>query len=126
MVVTQWRSRRKESGALYKSFKKKRVAQIGREAAMTKVEDKPRTRTIRTRAGGKKKVLLATNIANLLDKKTNKFEQVKILSVVDSPSNRNFVRRSIMTKGTVVETEKGKAKITSKPGQDGTINAVLI
>lgn len=126
MVITQWRSRRKETGSLYKSFKKKRLAQAGRESASTKIEDKERSKLIRTRAGGQKKVLLSANIANLLDKKTKKFEKAKIISVVDCPANRNFIRRNIITKGTVIKTDKGDAKVTSKPGQDGTVNAVLV
>ena len=52
--------------------------------------------------------------------------QIAAGEVVENPANRHFVRRNIMTKGTVIETEKGKARITSRPGQDGTINAVLI
>lgn len=126
MVVSQWRSRRKETGSLYKSFKKKRLAQVGREPSMTKIEDKTRAKLIRKRGGDHKKIIFATNVANLLDKKTKKFEKVKIIGVVDSPSNRNFIRRSIITKGSVIDTEKGKAKVTSRPGQDGTVNAVLV
>jgi len=64
--------------------------------------------------------------ANLTDQKTKKSSKVKITSVVDNPANRNFVRRNIITKGAVVETEKGRARVTSRPGQDGLVNAVLI
>ena len=46
--------------------------------------------------------------------------------VVDNPANRNFVKRNIMTKGTVVETDKGKVRITSRPGQEGSLNGVLV
>ncbi|MEK6848627.1 MAG: 30S ribosomal protein S8e, partial [Nanoarchaeota archaeon] len=42
------------------------------------------------------------------------------------PANRHFIRRNIMTKGSVIDTELGKARITSRPGQDGVVNAVLI
>ena len=77
--------------------------------------------------GNHRKVrLLAADTANLFDSKAKKYEQVKIKKVVENPADRHFVRRNIMTKGTVIETEKGKAKITSRPGQDGTVNAVLI
>jgi small subunit ribosomal protein S8e len=31
-----------------------------------------------------------------------------------------------MTRGAVVQTEIGLAKITSRPGQDGVVNAVLV
>jgi small subunit ribosomal protein S8e len=70
--------------------------------------------------------LLSADIANLFDPKTKSFKQVKIKTITDNPANRHFIRRNIMTKGAVVETELGKARITSRPGQDGVINAVLI
>jgi small subunit ribosomal protein S8e len=31
-----------------------------------------------------------------------------------------------MNKGAIIDTKLGKAKITSRPGQSGNINAVLI
>jgi len=46
--------------------------------------------------------------------------------VLENPANRHFVRRNILTKGTIIETVKGKAKITGRPGQEGMVNAVLI
>ncbi|HJJ40868.1 MAG TPA: 30S ribosomal protein S8e, partial [Methanocorpusculum sp.] len=33
---------------------------------------------------------------------------------------------NLMTKGAVISTDLGKARIVSRPGQDGVINAVLI
>ena len=76
--------------------------------------------------GNRKTRLLSADKANLFDPKTKKHEQVKIKTILENPANRHFVRRNIMTKGCIVETEKGKAKITSRPGQDGIVNAVLI
>ena len=52
--------------------------------------------------------------------------RVRILDLVDNPANRFFKRRGIITKGAIVRTEIGLAKITSKPGRDGVLNAVLI
>ena len=39
------------------------------------------------------------------------------------PVNKTFENRVAFD---AVETEKGKARVTSRPGQDGTVNAVLI
>ncbi len=64
--------------------------------------------------------------ANVYDKKTKKFYKTKIKNVAENPANRHYVRRNIMTRGAIIETEKGKAVVTSRPGQDGTVNAVLI
>jgi small subunit ribosomal protein S8e len=35
-------------------------------------------------------------------------------------------RRAIITKGAIIETSKGNARVTSRPGQCGIINAVLL
>ncbi|MCE4622698.1 MAG: 30S ribosomal protein S8e, partial [Desulfurococcales archaeon] len=32
----------------------------------------------------------------------------------------------IIVKGAIIETTEGKAIVTSRPGQDGVVNAVLI
>ena len=62
----------------------------------------------------------------MIDSKTGKSSKVKIKSVVENPADMHFVRRNIITKGAIIETEKGKAKVTSRPSQDGIVNAVLI
>ena len=64
--------------------------------------------------------------ANVHDPKTGHTKKVKILAVVKNPADRNLDRMKVITKGTIIETELGTAKVTSRPGQDGTVNAVLI
>ena len=49
-----------------------------------------------------------------------------MVTVLDSPADANFVRRNILTKGAVVDTDKGKVRVTSRPGKDGVINGVLV
>ena len=125
MVIIQKRSRRKASGAYYKKKQlTKRLSSLGREPAMTKLGEK-KSKTIRTLGGSTKQRLLGATHVNLIDKK-NKAQKVEILKVLENPANRHFVRRNILTKGTIIETKVGKAKITSRPGQDGTVNAVLV
>ena len=58
--------------------------------------------------------------------KDKKFKKAAIKNVIENSSNRHYARANIMTKGAVIETELGKAKITSRPGQEGVINATLI
>ena len=126
MVIVQSKSRRKPSGARYKSkIIKKRQHLIGRMPAMTKVGP-VKIQNIRTRSGGKKLRLLNVDKVNLFDPKSKKFSVETIKSVVESPADKNFVRRNIMTKGTIIATSKGNAKVTNRPGQDGIISAVLI
>ena len=125
MVLTQHRSKRKASGGRLIDSRGKRLHEMGRAPSMTKVAPKTLRKT-RTKGGNKKVGLLNVDVANLFDPKTKKYEKVKILSVVENPANRHYVRRNIVTKGCVVETEKGKAKVTSRPGQEGSVSAVLM
>ena len=78
------------------------------------------------RGGGIKIILDATNKANVIDPVTNKISNVSLISVVSNPSNRDYNRRGVITKGAVIETELGKAKVLSRPGQDGMVNAILV
>jgi small subunit ribosomal protein S8e len=127
MVITQEKSRRKPSGKRYKKSyrKKKRKYEIGRAPTLTKLGPR-KVDVVRTKGGGEKHKLVSAEEANIYDPKAKKHFKVKIKTILENPANRHFVRRNIMTKGCIIETEKGKARITSRPGQEGTINAVLI
>jgi len=80
----------------------------------------------RTYGRGRKFRMLSTDIANVTDPKTGQAKQAKILTVVENPADLHFVRRNVLTRGAVIETELGKARVTSRPGQTGIVNAVLI
>jgi small subunit ribosomal protein S8e len=125
MVIIQKRSRRKPSGGRYKSTLSKRTHMLGRAASTTRIGEQ-RKRQISTKGGNTKERLFEAGTANVFNPKTKKYESAQIKAVTESPANRNFVRRGIITKGTVIETSKGKARITSRPGQDGQVNAVLL
>ena len=126
MVLDQQRSRRKETGALYKRQHAKKKRALGRAPTLTKVDESQSTRKIRGRGGKEKIRLLRANTANVFDPKKKKYLTAKIEMVMESPANRHYIRRNILTKGTVIKTDKGNAKITSRPGQDGIVNAVLV
>lgn len=125
MAISQLMAKTKPSGGKYRLFRKKKQRELGRMPSLTKV-GKTRKKILRTMGSHRMTRLMASDTANLYDPKTKKHDQVKIKTITDTPANRHFVRRNIMTKGSVIETEKGKARITSRPGRDGTINAVLI
>lgn len=125
MVLTQHRSVKKITGGRYIAARKKRLYESGRAPTHTKV-GKTRRTIIRTKGGGQKVRILAAEYANVLDPKTNKYEKSKIKTVLETPANMHFARRNIITKGTVLETEKGKVKVTSRLGQTGVVNAVLV
>ena len=50
----------------------------------------------------------------------------ELKNVLETPSNRFLARQNILTKGAIVETESGKAKITNRPSQEGSVQGVLI
>jgi len=126
MTRYQGRSRRKPSGGLYKPFRKPRKYELGRDYIPTILSSMEIRRKIRVRGGNHKLLLLRAFYANVSDPRTGTTKKVKILKVVDNPANKNYARRGIITKGAIIETELGIAKVTSRPGQVGIINAILI
>ena len=126
MARYQGRSRRKPSGGLYKPFRKPRKYELGRDYIPTLLSTEEVRKKIRARGGNYKLILLRAAFANVSDPKTGITKKVRILRVVDNPANKNYARRGIITKGTIIETEIGVARVTSRPGQVGVINAILI
>ncbi len=125
MAIWQGRSLKKPSGGRIVLARKKRKRELGREPANTRVaEERERRKIIRTYGGNRKVRLVEALYANVFD--GGKGKKVKILNVVENPANRQYARRNIITKGAIIETEIGKAVVTSRPGQDGVVNAVLL
>jgi small subunit ribosomal protein S8e len=125
MALWQGRSKRKPSGGMYRPLRKKRKHEIGREVQLAMV-GKTKTKKVRVRAAAVKIRLLAGEFVNLLNPKTGKVQKVKVASVIENPSNPHYVQRNIITKGAVLKTELGRARVTSRPGQHGILNAVLM
>ncbi len=119
------RTGRKSSGGRYKKSRKKRSYEQVRHRRQV-ILGKEKRKSLRIRGGSEKTVLLATDKANLFDQQTKKSQVVKIKGVLETPSNRFLARRNIITKGAVIDTEKGKARVTNRPSQEGAVNAVLI
>ena len=124
MGISHKRSKRKASGGRYKKISKK-LRNRGGFPTLTVIGT---LRKIKKRTHSKiiKEKILSTNSANVYDTKEKKYYKCKIETVLENPSNPNFVRRNIITKGTIIKTERGNARVTSRPGQEGAINAVLI
>jgi len=77
--------------------------------------------------GGNRKIrLLQCNIANVTNPKDGKTVSTTIETVIGNDANKHYIRRNILTKGSVIRTAIGTAKVTSRPGQDGVVNAVLM
>lgn len=70
--------------------------------------------------------LLKCEFANVADPKSGTTRTAKIISVKKNRADPFYARRNIVTKSAVIETEIGDAVVTSRPGQDGIVNAILI
>ncbi len=125
-MISQFRSTQKVSGGKYHDFRKKRLADKASGASLTKVDARHKVKAVKTLGGNTKGRVLVAAVANVLDRKTGKHQKAKIKAVLENSANRNYVRRNIVNLGAVIDTELGKAKVTSRPAQDGTVNAVLL
>jgi|TARA_B110000196_G_C20467336_1_gene351959 small subunit ribosomal protein S8e len=56
----------------------------------------------------------------------SKIKRVKIIKVLENSTNNDYKRRGIISKGAILETEEGKCRVVSRPGQHGTVNAILV
>ncbi|RMF06805.1 30S ribosomal protein S8e [Candidatus Woesearchaeota archaeon] len=126
MALSQKKSKRSPTGAKYHAHRKKRKHELGRTPTLTRVSDSSKLKPERVRGGNVKVRILRADVANVFDPAKKKFLKAKVSAVVENPANRHYTRRNVITKGAMIETDKGKARVTSRPGQDGVINAVLV
>jgi len=56
----------------------------------------------------------------------SKIKRVKIIKVLENATNNDYQRRGIISKGAILETEEGKCRVVSRPGQHGAVNAILV
>jgi len=125
MALWQGSSRRSKTGRRIRYSRGKRKFEIGRETLLTTIGD-TRLKKIRTQGDNRKTRAKTLNLAYIIDQKNNKTSKSEIKSVIGNPANVNYIRRNIINKGAIIETNLGKARVTSRPGQTGMINAVLI
>ena len=123
MARSQLRSRRKVSGRKYVDIRKKKLGELAGLPALTLI-GKDRLKVKRVMGGNLKKSLLSTE--NIIVDIKGKATKLKILSVVTNPANINYTRRNIITKGCIVKTDKGDVRVTSRPGQAGSLFGVLV
>jgi small subunit ribosomal protein S8e len=122
-MQNQGRSTRKRTGGRRRPSRKRTRAELGRDPTETTVGE-PRLRTVDARGDDEKVRVLSTNVAQVAD--GGEVVEAEIENVVENPANINYVRRNIVTRGAVIETTAGRARVTSRPGQDGVVNAVRL
>ena len=114
---------RKVSGGKYRKRRKKKMYELpGQRREVGLGMEKRKNK--RVMGGRKKTFLLRANMINV--KVGNKIQKLEIRNVLETPSNRFLARQNILSKGTIVQTEKGKVRITNRPSQEGMINGILI
>jgi small subunit ribosomal protein S8e len=116
--------KRKNSGGKKILNRKKRRYEKGFFPAETAL-GKNKSKIMRKHGGNEKIRLLAVNEANISDA-SGKTSKVEIVRVMENPANVDYDRRGVITKGTMIATSLGTARVTSRPGQDGIVNATLV
>ncbi|MCW3996901.1 MAG: 30S ribosomal protein S8e [Candidatus Bathyarchaeota archaeon] len=117
--------KRKLTGGKKRVYRTKKKFEAGGYPAET-ILGEPRRKISRGLGGNKKVKVLADKYASVTDPKTGKTQKTEIVRVVHNAANVDYNRRGVITKGAEIETALGLAKVTSRPGNDGVINAVLI
>lgn len=117
------RKGRKISGGRYKKIRKKKLYERPGQKRIVKL-GKEKRRIKKSRGGNKKVFLLSTEFVNVIVK--NKAKKAKITNVTETPSNKFLARQNVITKGTIVETNLGKVRITNRPSQEGILNGILV
>lgn len=113
------------TGGLKKAHRGKRKFELGGPFTAPSVGEETLVRVDRVRGGGVKLRVVRADHINLVDP-SGKVVRTKILGVERTPANVEYARRGIITKGALVRTELGLARVTSRPGRDGTVNGVLV
>jgi len=117
--------KRKRSGGRKRAYRVKRKFEKGSFPVETRLGETKR-KTVRGRGRKTKVKILADKYASVTNPKSGKTEKTEILRVVRNPATVDYDRRGVITRGAEIETSLGLARVTSRPGKEGIINAILI
>ncbi len=106
-------------------MRKKKSFERQGQKRIIKLSSKDKRKILRVRGGNLKAVLFTAKSINIKGK-DGKIKKTEIKNVLETPSNRFLARQNVLTKGAIIQTELGKAKITNRPTQEGIINGILI
>ncbi len=130
--MAEWhkKGKRKPSGGHRNTLRRrdKRLAEKGGTPTHTKIGADKRT-VVEGRGNTKKVKALQARQAVVIDPKTKKPVKATIIAVQENKANRQFTRQNIITKGAKIRVKIGdkeaSAIVTSRPGKNGTVQAVL-
>jgi len=120
----QGRSPRKRTGGRRRNFRNKRKHELGTESTETQVGE-TRLKVVETRGNTHKVRAVEADTVSVATADGD-VVAATIDNVAENPSNPNYARRNIITKGAVLDTSEGEVRVTSRPGQDGQVNGVLL
>jgi len=118
-------TKRKKTGGKKRAYRTKRIYEQGRHPVETVLGETKRKK-VKGRSGIVKVKLVSARFVNVSRPGSGAVERLEIQEVVSNPANADYNRRGVITKGTIVRTEKGLARIVSRPGQCGSLNAVFV
>ena len=117
--------KRKLTGGKKRAYRSKKKYEAGGYPAET-ILGEPKRKIQRTLGGKNKIKALTDKFASVTNPQNGATEKSQIVRVVRNGANVDYNRRGVITKGAEIETALGLAKVTSRPGNDGVINAILI
>ena len=119
-------SRRKPTGGRLKHARGKRKTEISSENQFAYLGEEDQRKNYRKTAGSQTVRLLAVHEINVNDPKEGKTVRSTINTVLENDADPNYVRRNIVTKGAIVDTDIGRVRVTSRPGMHGVVSGVLL
>ena len=122
-------SRRKPTGGRLKRpnrYRGKRRTEIASENQFAYVGDRDQRKNYRKTAGSQTVRLLSAHEINVNDSKEGKTVRATINNVIENDADPNYIRRNIVTKGAIVDTDIGRVRVTSRPGMHGVVSGVLL
>ncbi len=131
--MTQWhdKGKRKRSGGMRTSKRRsdKLLAWRGGDPTETIVADKEKRKAKKGMGSSRKVRLRKARKATVSVPGQKKKEIAEIVAVAENKANRLYTRRNIVTKGALIKVKIGEkehtARVTSRPGQNGIVQAVL-
>ena len=119
-------SRRKSTGGRLRHARGKRRTEISSENQFAYLGEEDLRKNYRKTAGSQTVRLLAVHEINVNDPKEGKTVRSTINTVLENDADPNYVRRNIVTKGAIVDTDIGRVRVTSRPGMHGVVSGVLL
>ena len=121
-------SRRKPTGGRLKRpnrYRGKRRTEVASEEQLAYVGEADARKNYRKRSGSQTVRILSVNQVNV-NMKGGKTVRATVKNVVGNDADPNYIRRNIVTKGAVLDTDQGLVKVTSRPGMHGVVSGILV